>query len=985
MIEARPTGIPKWARLALLGGLPLFVLRVCLEWTSFHWLLVWGVAALALAIAFLLHIALLPTESLGFLWVYVVWPLCSPALAASAAFVGVVGTVIAVIEDKARPTAPFVVDGLVFAAGLILYVATLAPTILPADSGEFQIVGPLLGVAHPPGYALFTMFAKMFSLTPLGEVAWRVNLMGAVTGALTLAVVNCAARQMTGSRWAGIAAAGVLGFSTTFWAQSTTANIRALIALFTSLCILALIKFTQSPPNSRSGSRALTALSLFFGLLTSHHYPQAAFAPLFLAVVLWHDPALIRRVRAWPRYLGAFIVPFAANLYIVVRAATGAPFGTQDLTSAGRIIDHLLGKGFRGDMFAFLRLDRVLWERLLVVGNILVFQFGFVLLSMATLGMAWLAWLRRKQALLLGGMLAIMAFIVATYRAPQSVEYMLPAYIPIALCAGEVIGAVTQSVATTARRPRSAATAQALFASALLLPIAALGYRHLPSYLELHRDRSAREYAEGVLLQAPPEAHILSNWHWYTPLRYLQLVEGQRLDVQVSYIYPQGDTPMPYAWPQRIERELQLSNRPLIVTNYYPTFADLPYRFRPLGQAYLVQTEPSWQLPDTETQLDLDFGNRIRLAGYTLQQPSDLHPGDWITVDLVWQPVARLDKPYSFSVQLIGPDGIPLGQQDRRHDAARSYRVGEVLVDRYRFPVYTTAAPGNHTLTASIYFTQEGGGWERLALPSGSDVAQLQTLVVSPGQRQPITTRTMYAPFAKGPVLVGVAYDDTMPNQRRVYLHWRVGDRPVSAELSAASGWTARRTVPGSDVGGYVTTAIDAPPGTKQLGLTCYDLDTGLSLPRRGPWGMLKQQALGLPPIGDSEYYLPLGGKMALVGVRTDRVWRPGTPQRVALRFQSLTPIVHDYVVSVAVQGQNVAPPPSDSVPALGAIPTFKWIRGSRVNDVHLIDIPPEASGHAQLTCGVYDAFTMLALPPLDERVARLGLAGVPLGTVTIP
>ena len=34
---------------------------------------------------------------------------------------------------------------------LLLYLVTLAPTVLPADPGEFQFVPWLPGIAHPTG------------------------------------------------------------------------------------------------------------------------------------------------------------------------------------------------------------------------------------------------------------------------------------------------------------------------------------------------------------------------------------------------------------------------------------------------------------------------------------------------------------------------------------------------------------------------------------------------------------------------------------------------------------------------------------------------------------------------------------------------------------------------------------------------------------------------------------------------------------------
>jgi hypothetical protein len=52
---------------------------------------------------------------------------------------------------------------------------------------------------------------------------------------------------------------------------------------------------------------------------------------------------------------------------------------------------------------------------------------------------------------------------------------------------------------------------------------------------------------------------------------------------------------------------------------------------------------------------------------------------------------------------------------------------------------------------------------------------------------------------------------------------------------------------------------------------------------------------------------------------------------------------------------------------------------------VHLIKVFPDASGEAELTLGIYDAFTTSSLPPLDERIARQGRVGVPLRRISVP
>jgi hypothetical protein len=965
---------------------------------------------------------------LWLLWVYVLWPVAAPGLAAGLGFVSLTAVLVLALdagldEGPWRDRLPLLADAAVGLGFFVLYLSTLAQTILPADSGEFQIVGPLLGVAHPPGYALFTMLAKLFSLLPLGEVAWRLNLMGAVTGALTLVIVARTARRIAvwrgsiGGAWAGLAAAGALGVSTTFWAQSTTVNIRMLSILFVALCLYFLVRVLDAPAASPQGKRALTGLAVSWGLAVAHTAWPVFFAPVFGAVILWHDPALIRRVRQWPRLLLAFLLPFVSDLYIVLRAITGAPFGTDELVDAGRVVDHLLGRGFGGDMFAYLRLLpssrgslRFLGERFMVMGNIFQFQFHLPLLIVAGLGFILLARRRGKVALLLGGLFATMAFIVATYRAPQSVEYLMPAYLPIALSIGHAVSLVhprpawpwaqrarNDSIQQRRRDPAFIAHApilQATLLAVLVLPILLLGQANLPSYRLLHGDRSAREYAEGVLLDAPPDAHILANWHWYTPLRYLQLVEGRRPDVEITYLYPQGATPMPQAWPQRIVQEVEQSKRPLIVTNYYPTYADLSLRFEPLGEAFLVRAEPADQEPPNLVplgtgragiELYLDGKPAIRVLGYCRPTP-EAEPGGEVSVDLVWQPLVHLDQGYSLFVHLVGENGVPVGQRDRGQVGAHDV-PGEVRVDRFRFPVHLSASPGEYRLIAGAYVTADDGSWQRMTTPRGEDILALSDVSVDAAPLPAVTSHPVRVPYVgavpalQSLALLGVDYDDTLPDQRRVYLHWRAGREPVQVRLWTGGQVVAKGRVPAAEQG-YVTTALDVPPGARDLRLEVQRLSEARTVPRRGMWGVLCSKPVALPDPGASSRYVPFGAKMVLVDAQLEDEWQVGRDARVALRFVSQQPIVGDYVVSVGVLGEANTDAPSDWVPALGAIPTFKWVRGARVRDVHLIQVLDGPEGEVEISVGVYDAFTAAALPPLDERIARLGRTGVGLGRV---
>ncbi|HIC94857.1 MAG TPA: DUF2723 domain-containing protein, partial [Anaerolineae bacterium] len=897
---------------------------------------------------------------LASLYAYVLWPRLDPALAKAAALVAATALVAVNVERGRNFRLHSLVDLLVFVASFALYLHTLAPTVLPADSGEFQLISYVLGIAHPPGYPLYTMLGRLFTLLPLGDPARRVNLMSALFAALTLALVSRTVRRASPKFGAlgGVAAAASLAGATTFWAQATTANVRSLSALLTALCLFLLVSYAQKARAKRA-SPSLTPFALAFGLGMTHHGSLVFLGLAFAAFLLATKASLLACWRSLLRPLLAFALSFAVLLYIPLRAPS-APFGGEHVVGLRGFLDHVLARGFRGDMFAFAR-PRLLPERLLVLAGILDFEFGPALLVAALVGALMALREDWRFLLLCGGSFAVQAFVAITYRAPQTVEYLMPAYVAVALLIGYGAEALSRY-----RSPGAIAACLVL-----LLGLGQLA-RNYPSFADLAGDLSTRRYAEAVLESAPPDAVVLSNWHWATALWYLQQVEGMRPDVEVRYVYPE-EVEYAQTWRRRIEENI--GERPLIVTNYYRDFEALPYRFVPLGEAFLVRDKPLFAAPEDIRPLDVVFGGRIRILGYRLI--SSDRP---LVLALYWQPVAKLDRDYSFFVHLVDGEGRVWGQMDVTHQATH-YEVGEVLSDRYEIAVLPTAPPGRYELVAGVYFTTPEGGWRRLTTEAGDDAVSLTEVRVEARTAPPVTLHPLYQPFEGGPTLVGFDADESLPGTRRVYLHWRwpgsaAGDYEVL--LYAGDELVARSPLPRAPAGAYLTTAHDLPPMAMPLELELRSAG-GAVCPPLGPWRLPWRGRLPLPaPRGR---YVDLGGEMLLVGVKYRGAVRPGEKLRVELRFLSQRPLVRDYVVSVRLMDEGGRwRAQDDSVPALGAIPTLKWIRGSRVADRHTLEVPPDAQeGAADLSLIAYDAFTQRPLAILDERLARLGPA-VPLG-----
>src|SRR5512140_2312865 len=74
-------------------------------------------------------------------------------------------------------------------AAFVAYVLCATPTAYPLDSAELATAAFGLGVAHPPGEETSLLFAKLFTLLPLGSIAFKVALSQAAAGALAAVLV----------------------------------------------------------------------------------------------------------------------------------------------------------------------------------------------------------------------------------------------------------------------------------------------------------------------------------------------------------------------------------------------------------------------------------------------------------------------------------------------------------------------------------------------------------------------------------------------------------------------------------------------------------------------------------------------------------------------------------------------------------------------------------------------------------------------------
>ena len=189
----------------------------------------------------------------------------------------------------------------VFVLALVVYIATLGPTIDFWDCAEYVTTSHIVGVPHQPGTPLYVLVGRVFDVVfgsaditrPSLRTAWAVNFMSAFFSALAvlfvyLSIVRLARRADPDSGWLALAG-GVVGalfliFSETFWSNAVEAEVYGLAAFMMSLLTWLGLVWYDSRTEKRS-DWLLLLLVYLFGLGVGFHLGSLLVYPAFFLLV----------------------------------------------------------------------------------------------------------------------------------------------------------------------------------------------------------------------------------------------------------------------------------------------------------------------------------------------------------------------------------------------------------------------------------------------------------------------------------------------------------------------------------------------------------------------------------------------------------------------------------------------------------------------------------------------------------------------------
>lgn len=212
-----------------------------------------------------------------------------------------------------------------------LYLPGLMPGVGNWDTAEFQTLGTTLGIAHPTGYPGYTLLLWLASVLfePLGEPAYRANLLSALLTAGAAALAAVAILQLT--RRAPVALAGglVLAVAPVAWANALRADPHPLHLFLAALLLVLLFAWgaRERAADPRAG-RFLVAAAAVWALALGNHALTLLLAPgIGLYVLLVTPVASWRTWRRWRLVLGCALtvvaLVVAVYAYLPIRSAMG--------------------------------------------------------------------------------------------------------------------------------------------------------------------------------------------------------------------------------------------------------------------------------------------------------------------------------------------------------------------------------------------------------------------------------------------------------------------------------------------------------------------------------------------------------------------------------------------------------------------------------------------------------------------------------------
>jgi hypothetical protein len=402
-----------------------------------------------------------------------------------------------------------------------VYVRTACPTVFVGDSGELAAAVHTLGVAHPPGYPLYVLLGKLFSLlVPIGRPVYRLNLFSATMSAVSVGFLQATLAAL-GFSWPVAAASSLTwAWSASLWSQSGIARVYALGAAISAAATWCGALWYVDPS---MGNTPLYAAFAIVCLGMANHPIAGAHVPALAALAALKDPARMTDVMFWITCAACLLPGLALYAWIPLRARHGARVNWGNIATLQDLVNFLRRKQYW--KYRYVTRGREAWQVIAFYLRRVVEEFGFLGAAAVVIGLPLLASENLPLLVMVLVLVVLNTGAMIAHARREDIfhwtRYMLTAWFALALplaCGWNIMV--------------SAVPVQFAGAMAFLLPAGLLVARFRSH--DLSRHRYADRYNRRILECLPEGATLIAqDDNVVFPLMYLKYAEGVRPDVKL--------------------------------------------------------------------------------------------------------------------------------------------------------------------------------------------------------------------------------------------------------------------------------------------------------------------------------------------------------------------------------------------------------------------------------------------------------------------
>ncbi|XP_072222088.1 protein O-mannosyl-transferase TMEM260 isoform X2 [Leuresthes tenuis] len=238
----------------------------------------------------------------------------------------------------------WIMTGTTIAFVVALYVPCVQRTVPGGDSGELITTACELGVAHPPGYPIFTLLARLaVCLLPSFSPAYSVNLMSSLLGAAACGFLCITVCRLAGPDPGAVLAGGLFAVSRLSWQWSMVAEVFTLNNLFVGLLFFLTASF-HCAENATQRRKVARWGALCCGLGLCNQHTLVLYVLVIISWVLYRLFSLKELSLHKLLSLGlCFFAGFLPYIYLPISSYLNtARWSWGDQTTLSGLLTHLL-------------------------------------------------------------------------------------------------------------------------------------------------------------------------------------------------------------------------------------------------------------------------------------------------------------------------------------------------------------------------------------------------------------------------------------------------------------------------------------------------------------------------------------------------------------------------------------------------------------------------------------------------------------------